>query len=86
MNERFEKIAVEVFFDESTNEPGQKMYTFGELKMQKFAELIVRECLDCSNNLANHYIDNHSEKEQTLLLASIADYSNEIRKQFGVAE
>jgi hypothetical protein len=46
----------------------------------------VRECLGCSNNLANHYIDNHSEKEQTLLLASIADYSNEIKKHFGVEE
>ena len=53
-------------------------------RLEKFAELIVRECLGCSNNLANHYIDNHSEKEQTLLLASIADYSNEIRKHFGV--
>ena len=53
---------------------------------EKFAELIVRECLGCSNNLANHYIDNHSEKEQTLLLASIADYSNEIKKHFGVEQ
>jgi hypothetical protein len=59
-----------------------KMYAAVDL--EKFAELIVRECLGCSNNLANHYIDNHSEKEQTLLLASIADYSNEIKKHFGV--
>jgi len=45
MNERFKQIAQEVFFDESTTgKPGQKMYMFGELKMQKFAELIVREC------------------------------------------
>ena len=51
---------------------------------ERFAELIIRECLGCSNNLVNHYIDNHSEKEQTLLLASIADYSNEIKKHFGV--
>jgi len=47
MNERFKQIAQEVFFDESTTgKPGQKMYMFGELKMQKFAELIVRECID----------------------------------------
>jgi hypothetical protein len=58
----------------------------GTFDVEKFAELIVRECLGCSNNLANHYIDNHSEKEQTLLLASIADYSNEIKKHFGVEE
>jgi len=46
MNERFKQMAEEVFFDESTNGPGQKMYMFGELKMQKFAELIVQECID----------------------------------------
>ena len=44
MNKLFEKIATEVFFDESTNGAGQKMYMFGELKMQKFAEAIVKEC------------------------------------------
>jgi len=46
VNERFKQIAQEAFFDESTNGPGQKMYMFGELKMQKFAELIVRECIN----------------------------------------
>ena len=44
MNKRIEELAAEVFFDESTNGGNQKMYTFGEDKMQKFAELIVREC------------------------------------------
>ena len=44
MNKLFEDIATEVFFDESTNGAGQKMYMFGEEKMQKFAEAIVREC------------------------------------------
>ena len=44
MNKRIEELAAEVFFDESTNYDGQKMYTFGEDKMQKFAELIAREC------------------------------------------
>ena len=44
MNERFRKLAEEVFFDEATNGAGQKMYMFGDQKMQKFAEAIVREC------------------------------------------
>jgi hypothetical protein len=44
MNKLFEDIAVEVFFDESTNGAGQKMYMFGDQKMQKFAEAIVKEC------------------------------------------
>ena len=45
MNERIEKLITEVFFDESTNGPDEKMYTLGERKMQLFAELIVKECL-----------------------------------------
>lgn len=44
MNKLFEEIATEVFFDEATNSPGQKMYMFGDQKMQKFAETIVKEC------------------------------------------
>ena len=46
MNERIEKLVIEAFFDESTNGADQKMYTLGEEKIQKFAELIVRECID----------------------------------------
>ena len=55
-------------------------------RAQKFAELIVRECIERGNDLAKHYINNHSEQEQVFLLASIADYSNEIKKHFGVEE
>jgi len=51
---------------------------------EKFAELIVGECIEQGDILAKHYIDTHSEFEQTLLLASIADYSNEMKKHFGV--
>jgi len=52
--------------------------------LHKFAELIVKECIECGNNLANHYINKHFEQEHTFLLAAIADYSNEIKKHFGV--
>lgn len=45
MNEQFRKLAEAAFFDETTNSEGQKMYMFGERKMQKFAELIVQQCL-----------------------------------------
>ena len=54
--------------------------------LEKFAELIVRECIERGNDLAKHYINNHSEQAQVFLLASIADYSNEIKKHFGVEE
>lgn len=52
--------------------------------IENFAELIVKECIECGNGLVKHYIDTHSEQEQVLLLAAIADYSNEIKKHFGI--
>lgn len=52
MNKRIEELAIQAFFDEETNQPGQKMYTFGEEKMQKFAQLIVKEC---DRYVAEHY-------------------------------
>jgi hypothetical protein len=57
-----------------------------ETYLKKFAELIVQECMLCGDNLAKHYINTHPEKEQVWLLAAIADYANEIEKQFGVKE
>ena len=53
---------------------------------QKFAELIIKECIGQGDTLANHYINTHPEQEQVMLLASIADYSKEIKKHFGVEE
>jgi hypothetical protein len=52
----------------------------------KFAELIVRECVNRGSVLATHYIEKHTEQEQTFLLAAVADYSTEIKKHFGVEE
>lgn len=63
---------------------GDKLYA--AIDLQKFAELIIQECIQCGNVLAKHYIDTHTEKDQAMLLASIADYSSEIRKHFGVEE
>jgi len=51
MNERIRELAEQAFFDETTSQPRDKMYTFSEHKIQQFAELIVRECMD---NLAWH--------------------------------
>jgi hypothetical protein len=48
MNERIRLLAEQAFFDENTNQPSDKMYTFTEHKMKQFAELIVRECMACS--------------------------------------
>jgi len=46
MNERIKELAEQAFFDESTSRPSTKMYTFSEHKMEKFAQLIVKECLN----------------------------------------
>jgi hypothetical protein len=46
MNERIKQLAEQAFFDESTSRPSTKMYTFSEHKMEKFAELIINECID----------------------------------------
>lgn len=46
MNEHIKKLAIEAAFDEETMTPSDKMYTFTEEKMSKFAELIVKECAD----------------------------------------
>lgn len=35
MNKTIEKIIVDVFFDEGTNEPSDKMYTLSDKKMEK---------------------------------------------------
>jgi hypothetical protein len=55
-----------------------------QFDQEMFAELIVRECIKQGDTLAKHYIDTRHEQEQVMLLASIADYSNEIKKHFGL--
>jgi hypothetical protein len=51
-----------------------------------FAELIVQECLNQGDKLSKHYIDTHTEQEQSMLLAAVADYSQAIKHHFGVEE
>jgi hypothetical protein len=86
MNERINKLFGQAM-DQSIPETWTTL-THSQLSIlkDKFAELIVKECIERGNDLAKHYINNHSEQEQVFLLASIADYSNEIKKHFGVEE
>ena len=89
MNERFWELAkrADVLIDYGDDITVGRYSIGGSTeKMKKFAELIVRECIQQGNTLANHYINTQSEQDQVMLLASIADYSNEIRKHFGVEE
>ena len=81
MNRRIKELYTKAYcmaFDEADDK------NFLDHHMEKFAELIVKECIERGNDLAKHYINNHSEQRQVFLLAAIADYSNEIEKHFGV--
>ena len=81
MNKRILKLFNEAGFHQP------EMERLGiEDKFERFAELIVRECIDKGSVLANHYIDTHTEQEQVMLLAAVSDYSREIKKHFGVKE
>lgn len=78
MNKRIEQLVIEAFFDESTNGGDQKMYTFGEDKIQKFAELIIQECAETAESCFVRFPWNGGE--QNIVCA----YT--IRNHFGVEE
>ena len=77
MNKRIKLLAEQAFFDENTNQPSDKMYTFTEHKMKQFAELIVRECLSIVEP------DQTSGDEWCVTLDETAQ---SIRQHFGVEE
>ena len=79
MNERIRLLAEQAFFDESTSRPSTKMYTFSDHKMEKFAELIVRECANQCDLLLDHKISSEWSR-------GTHDCSRAIKKHFGVEE
>ena len=82
MNEQFKKLREHAMQWVREKEIDQRLLMYEE----KFAELIVKECLSLGDVLSKHYINTHPEEKQAWLLASIADYKNEIKKHFGVEE
>ena len=46
MNERFEKLLAEAFFDEAADQDDTKTYKLNDAMVQKFAKLIVEECTE----------------------------------------
>jgi len=80
MNERIRLLAEQAFFDENTNQPSDKMYTFTEHKMKQFAELIVRECMACSTWVGKM---NTNSVEPVHTAHAI---NQRIKQQFGVEE
>ena len=83
MNERIEKLVIEAFFDESTNGADQKMYTLGEEKIQKFAELIVE---DMHRKVIASILITDVLMEEKGQKPTSEDYIRAINKDFGVEE
>jgi predicted aconitase len=90
MNEQIKKIVEETYVDVITTrgmtvvEDG--CYIVSPDRLEKYTYAVVKECLERGNILAKHYIDNFPEQEQVGLLASIADYSSELKRHFGIEE
>ncbi len=82
MNERIRQLAEQAFFDENTNQPSDKMYTFSEHKMQQFADMIVAECLKIAKNREDEF-------ESAGLLSesnAVGNVAYRISRQFGVKQ
>ena len=78
MNERIRQLAEQAFFDEATAQASDKMYTFSDHKMQKFAELIVRECIEhLESSVAVPNIEHSRTKTKCI---------SSIKEHFGVEE
>ena len=78
MNEKIKKLAEQAFFDENTNQPSDKMYTFTEHKMKQFAELIVQECAGICHKMA--------EDSDSYVVHDGDTCAEQIKKHFGVEE
>jgi len=72
MNERILELAFKLFNEDDQSEPG----TYIQLNVEKFAELIVRECAD----IAKHHVMNIST------YADAEFVEKQIEQHFGVEE
>jgi len=82
MNERIKALAQESFFDEATNAPSDKMYTFSEAKMEHFAELIIHECVEQIKLKGTDWID--FAPSQMGIRPEYVDMAKHIKQHFGV--
>ena len=83
MNERIQELAEQAGYTLVETKEWPEVHTFNK---EKFAELIIRECIESSTDLIKFYIDTHTEQEQVIALAAIANYSAEIMKRFDLPD
>jgi hypothetical protein len=63
MNERFEKLLVESFFEQASDQADNKVYKLNSAIIQKFAELIVKECAEVASEYDGaHYVGTAIQK------------------------
>ena len=75
MNERIKELAIEAGYDWAWD----TQIDFGHKEMEKFAELIVRECANHCDLLLDHKISSEWSR-------GTHDCSRAIKKHFGVEE
>ena len=87
MNERIKELAEQTFFDEATALPSDKMYTFSDHKMQKFAELIVRECCSIIEvDLETNKVKAETDNEGRIWANAQLTFSQLIKSRFDIKE
>ena len=72
MNKRIRELAEQAFFDETTSQASDKMYTFTDHKMQQFAQLIVAECVDACRSQAAGAVGTHASAHNSAIGACIS--------------
>lgn len=78
MNERIQKLAIDCAIQLDWDFPSDpKEYTFSSAGVEKFAELIVRECVTICNSVQEQY------GQYTFTATTV---KNRIQEHFGVAE
>ncbi len=80
MNERIQEIALQATETFTTYFDGRGNVTETYFDKEKFAELIVRECIDIIEKLPPGYKDYRDQIEDAFRIASIV----EIKQRFGV--
>ena len=79
MNERIRELAIQA---EGTKKHVPAVWQFYDHELEKFAELIVKECINVVQNLPPGYADYRNQIEDAFRRDCVAM----IRKSFGVEE
>jgi len=85
MNERFKELALKAYNNAGQGTP-EALSSFMEVYSEKFAELIVRECIGITDNLVNRNLDGTwtSDELYTDYNGALFEVKRRIEEHFGV--